>query len=212
MSILEDLSANLIDGKKDKVEELTRQALAEGIGVTEVLNKGLIGGMDVVGKRFKAAEMFIPEVMLSARAMTAGLDILKPLLVGSDFKALAKVVLGTVKGDVHEIGKDLVKIMLTGAGFEVIDLGKLVPPQKFIEVAVQEKAPLIAMSALLTMTMPAMKDTIDELKKAGLQTQIKTMIGGAPVTQRYADEIGADGYAKDAPSAVIKAKELLKIS
>jgi len=212
MTKLEEIAESLIEGQKDKVKELTRLAVADGISVTEILNKGLIGGMDVVGERFKQADMFIPEVLLAAKAMTAGLDILTPLLLDTDFQPLGTVVLGTVKGDIHEIGKNLVGVMLTGAGFEVIDLGEGVPPQKFIETAVERKAQLIGMSALLTMTMPFMKETIEELKKTGLETQIKTMIGGAPITQKYADEIGADGYARDAPSAVTKAKELLKLN
>jgi len=212
MTKLDEIAESLIRGQKDEVEELTHMALAEGINITEILNKGLIGGMDVVGERFKQAEIFIPEVLLAAKAMTAGLDILTPLLLGTDFKPLGTVVLGTVKGDIHEIGKNLAGVMLTGAGFEVIDLGEGVPPQKFIETAVERKAQLIGMSALLTMTMPFMKETIEELKKTGLETQIKTMIGGAPITQKYADEIGADGYARDAPSAVTKAKELLKLN
>lgn len=153
--------------------------------------------------------MFIPEVLLAAKAMTAAMDILKPLMLSAGVQSTGSIVLGTVKGDIHEIGKNLVGVILSGAGFEVIDLGIDVPPQKFIEAAVREKAQLIGMSALLTVTMPSMKDTIDELKKAGLETEIKTMIGGAVVTQRYADEIGADGYAPDAPSALAKAKELL---
>ena len=211
MNKLEELAKNLIEGQKDKVEELTRLALDEGVDATEILSKGLIGGMDIVGERFQQAEMFIPEVLRAAKAMHAAMDILMPLLLGTGFQALGKVVLGTVKEDIHEIGKNLVGIMLSGAGFEVIDLGVGVPPQKFIEAAVENKAQLIGMSSLLTLTMPSMKDTIEELKKAGLENQIKTMIGGAVVTQRYADEIEADGYAQDAPSAVVKAKELLKL-
>lgn len=211
MNKLEELAKNLIEGQKDKVEELTRLALDEGVDATEILSKGLIGGMDIVGERFQQAEMFIPEVLRAAKAMHAAMDILTPLLLDTGFQALGKVVLGTVKEDIHEIGKNLVGIMLSGAGFEVIDLGVGVPPQKFIEAAVENKAQLIGMSSLLTLTMPSMKDTIEELKKAGLENQIKTMVGGAVVTQRYADEIEADGYAQDAPSAVVKAKELLKL-
>jgi 5-methyltetrahydrofolate--homocysteine methyltransferase len=212
MARLEEIAKSLIEGQESKVEELTQSALAEGINVTEILNDGLLSGMDEVGKRFREADMFIPEVLLAAKAMNAGMNILKPLLAGSGFHNLGKIVLGTVRGDVHEIGKNLVGIMLTGAGFEVIDLGPNVAPEKFIETAVEEKVGLIGMSALLTVTMPSMKDTVEELRKAGLENQIKTMIGGAPVTQRYADEIGADGYAEDAPSAVTKAKELLNLS
>ena len=211
MSILEELAQNIIEGQNERVEELTRQALDEGISVVRVLNGGLIDGMNVVGERFKQADMFIPEVLLAAKAMQAGMDILMPLLHGAEYRAMGRVVLGTVKGDIHDIGKNLVNIMLSGAGFEVIDLGVNVLPEKFIEAAVDEKAQLIGMSSLLTVTMPAIKDTIEELRKAGLQDKIKTIIGGATVTQRYADEVGADGYAKDAPSAVAKVKELLVI-
>ncbi|MBL7177767.1 MAG: corrinoid protein [Desulfobacteraceae bacterium] len=212
MTKLEELAESLIEGQEDKVAELTKMALAEGIGATEIMNNGLMAGMNVVGARFKEADIFIPEVMLAAKAMTAGMEILKPLLVGSDSQSMGKVILGTVSGDVHKIGKNLVGIMLTGAGFEVIDLGEGVPPQKFIETVVGEKASLIAMSALLTLTMPVMKETIEELKEAGLENQVKTLVGGATVNQEYADEIGADGYAPDAVSAVQKAKDLLNLS
>jgi 5-methyltetrahydrofolate--homocysteine methyltransferase len=212
MTKLEEMAESLIEGQEDKVAELTKMALAEGIGAPEILNKGLITGMNVVGARFKEADIFIPEVMLAAKAMTAGMDILKPLLVGSDSQSMGKVILGTVSGDVHKIGKNLVGIMLTGAGFEVIDLGEGVPPQKFIETVVGEQASLIAMSALLTLTMPVMKETIEELKEAGLENQVKTLVGGATVNQEFADEIGADGYAPDAVSAVQKAKELLNLN
>jgi 5-methyltetrahydrofolate--homocysteine methyltransferase len=212
MTILEEMAESLIEGQEDKVAELTQKALAEGIGATEILNNGLITGMNVVGERFKEADIFIPEVMLAAKAMTAGMEILKPRLVGSESQSLGKVILGTVSGDVHKIGKNLVGIMLTGAGFEVIDLGEGVPPQKFVETVVGEEASLIAMSALLTLTMPVMKETIDELKEAGLENRVKTLIGGATVNQQFADEIGADGYAPDAVSAVQKAKELLNLN
>ncbi len=212
MTKLEEMAESLIEGQEDKVAELTKMALAEGIGVTEIMNNGLIAGMNVVGARFKEADIFIPEVMLAAKAMTAGMEILQPLLIGSDSQSMGKVILGTVSGDVHKIGKNLVGIMLTGAGFEVIDLGEGVPPQKFIETVVGEQASLIAMSALLTLTMPVMKETIEELKEAGLENQVKTLIGGATVNQEFADEIGADGYAPDAVSAVQKAKELLNLS
>ena len=212
MTKLEEMAESLIEGQEDKVAELTKMALAEGIGAPEILNKGLITGMNVVGARFKEADIFIPEVMLAAKAMTAGMDILKPLLVGSDSQSMGKVILGTVSGDVHKIGKNLVGIMLTGAGFEVFDLGEGVPPQKFIETVVGEQASLIAMSALLTLTMPVMKETIEELKEAGLENQVKTLVGGATVNQEFADEIGADGYAPDAVSAVQKAKELLNLN
>ena len=194
------------------MEELTRLALDEGVVANEILSKGLLAGMDVVGERFKQGDMFIPEVLYSAKAMTGGMELLKPLLAGDSSSRMGKVILGTVKGDIHDLGKNLVGIMLTCAGFEVVDLGVDVPPQRFCEAVSEEKAQLVGMSAMLTMTMPAMKVTIEELKKAGLGTQIKTIIGGATVTQRYADEIGADGYAKDAPSAMAAVKELLGLS
>ncbi len=192
------------------MEELTRQALADGISVGEILDKGLIGGMNVVGERFKQAEMFIPEVLLAAGAMKAGMNVLSPLLHDTGYRTKGRVILGTVKGDIHEIGKNLVGIMLSGAGFEVIDLGVDVSPRKFVEAVVEKKAQMVGMSSLLTVTMPSLKATIEELKKAGLNN-IKTIVGGATVTQRYADEIGADGYAKDAPSAVAKVRELIRI-
>lgn len=212
MDRLEALSKSLIEGQKAKVQEIIRMALAEGITASEILNKGLLGGMNVVGERFRQAEMFIPEVLLAAEAMEGGMEILKTALVGTDYKCKGKIVLGTARGDIHDVGKNLVGIMFNGAGFEVIDLGVNVPSERFIEVARREKAQLIGISALLTITMPNMKNTIEELNKAGLKNKVKTIVGGATVTQRYADEIGADGYAPDASSAVNKVKELLGLS
>ena len=212
MGALEDISESVIEGNEAKTGQLVRLALDNGIGSLEILNMGLIAGMNVVGARFKQADMFIPEVLLSARAMSSGMGILKPLLSSEGLEDRGSIILGTVKGDVHEIDKHLVGVMLSGAGFDVIDIGTGVPPQKFVEAAAEKKARLIAMSALLTTTMPSIKDTVEELKKSGFGSQIKTMIGGAVVTQQYADEIGADGYAPDAVSAVDKAKELLNIS
>ena len=212
MGALEDISESVTEGNEAKTGQLVRLALDNGIGSLEILNAGLIAGMNVVGERFKQADMFIPEVLLSARAMSSGTEILKPLLSSEGLEDRGSIILGTVKGDVHEIGKNLVGVMLSGAGFDVIDIGTGVPPQKFIETAVEKKAGLIAMSALLTTTMPSIKATVEELGKSGFGGQIKTMVGGAVVTQQYADEIGADGYAPDAVSAVDKAKELLNIS
>ena len=207
-----EIAESLIEGQENRVEELIRMALDEGIDAGDIMSDGLLAGMDVVGERFKQADMFIPEVMLSANAMIAGMDILRPLLFEGGTQGIGKVVLGTVSGDVHKIGKNLVGIMLTGVGFDVIDLGEGVPPEKFVESVIQEKAQLVAMSALLTMTMPFMKDTIDALKEAGLENRIKTLVGGATVTQKFADDIGADGYAPDAVSAAQKAKELLNLN
>jgi 5-methyltetrahydrofolate--homocysteine methyltransferase len=194
------------------VEELTRGALGESISAAEILNGGLLAGMDVVGQRFGEGELFIPEVLYSAKAMSAGMEVLKPLLLGQASLRQGTVILGTVKGDIHDLGKNLVGVMLTAAGFEVIDLGVNVPPQKFSEAVAEKRPEVVGLSALLTMTMPAMKTTLEELDRAGLRSQVKTIIGGATVTQRYADEIGADGYAKDALSAVTKVRELLNLS
>ena len=211
MADISALAENLINGKAQEVAELTRKALDDGVPPGEILNGGLIKGMGVVGERFKNNEFYVPEVLIAARAMHAGMDILKPALAESGVQPIGKVLLGTVKGDLHDIGKNLVAMMLEGAGFEVIDLGIDVPPEKFVE-AVKAGGDVIAMSALLTTTMTAMKTTLDALEEAGVKDKIKTMIGGAPVTQNYADEIGADGYARDAASAADKAKELMGIA
>lgn len=208
---LSALAENLINGKAPVVKELTQKAIDEGIAPSKILNEGLIKGMSVVGERFKNNEFYVPEVLIAARAMHAGMDILKPMLASSGVKPLGRVLLGTVKGDLHDIGKNLVAMMLEGAGFEVVDMGIDVAPEKFADEA-KKGADLIAMSALLTTTMTAMKTTIEALQEAGVRDKIKTLIGGAPVTQNYADEIGADGYARDAASAVDKAKELLGVA
>jgi len=209
---LDQVAQGVIDGDQDGVEELTREALAQGTSAADILNHGLLAGMDVVGQRFGDGDMFIPEVLYSARAMSASMEILKPLLVGEAASRKGTVVLGTVKGDIHDLGKNLVGIMLTAAGFEVIDLGIDVPPQAFVQAVADKKPGVVGMSALLTMTMPAMQATLEALDTAGLRSQVKTIVGGATVTQRYADEIGADGYAGDALSAVAKVRELLGLS
>jgi len=208
---LVEISEALINGKAPVVVELTNKALAEGKTPQEILNEALIPGMDVVGKKFKANEFYVPEVLVAARAMQGGLNILKPLLAKAGVKQIGTIVIGTVKGDLHDIGKNLVAMMLEGAGFKVVDLGIDVSPEKFINAATENDAQMIGMSALLTTTMPSMKNTIEALRVAGLADKIKTFIGGAPVTQKYADEIGAHGYSPDAASAVDKAKELLGI-
>ncbi len=166
--------------------------------------------MNIVGERFKNNEFYVPEVLIAARAMSRGMEVLKPILVKSGVKPVAKIAIGTVKGDLHDIGKNLVSMMLQGAGFEMNDLGVDVSAQRFIE-AVKQGAQMVGLSALITTTMPSMKEVIDALKKEGLRNKVKVMVGGAPLTQEYADEIGADGYAPDAASAVDKAKELLKL-
>ena len=209
MADLQVLADALIKGDRNKVVELTKQALAQGVPAADVLNKGLIAGMSVVGKRFKANEVYVPEVLIAARAMKGGMEILQPALVKAGVQPLATVVLGTVKGDLHDIGKNLVGMMLTGAGLKVVDIGTDVPPEKFVEAAKANNAAVCAMSALLTTTMPQMTEVVKALKASGLK--VKAMIGGAPVTQSFADEIGADGYAADAASAADKAKELVGV-
>jgi len=206
---LQEISEALIVGNAKKVRDLVDQALKEGVDPKEILNKALIPGMNIVGEKFKKCEYFIPEVLVAARAMNAGMDLIKPLLTQTGAAYSGKVGIGTVRGDIHDIGKNLVAIMLEGAGFQIIDLGVNVTPEKFVEVAKNEGVDIVAMSALLTTTMIAMRDVIKALKEAGIRERVKVMIGGAPVTPRYADEIGADGYAPDAASAVEKAKELI---
>ena len=211
MDTLDAIKENVMKGQGPKVSELTQAALDEGTSVEKILSEGLIAPMTVVGEQFKKEEIYLPEVLFTARAMQAGMDVLEPLMVGAGVEPIAKIALGTVKGDIHNIGKNLVGIMLKGAGFEVIDLGIDVPAEKFVEAA-KEGVPLIGMSALTSTTMLAMKPVIEALEAAGLKEQVKTMVGGAIVTQAYADRIGADSYAPDAVSAVAKAKELLGLS
>ncbi len=201
-----------VSGNAPKVKELTEQALAEGVAPGEIISKYLIPAMAEVGDRFERNEFYVPELLIAARAMQGALAILKPLLTDTDLKPAGKVVIGTVKGDLHDIGKNLVSMMLQGAGFEIVDLGVDVPPEKFVDAVKQSKADVVALSALLTTTMPSMKTTIDALQAAGLRERVKVVIGGAPVTQRYADEIGADGYAPDANSAVRRTRQLLGLA
>ena len=209
MADLQALSEAVINGDRDEVARLAQEAVDEGVGPDSIVNEGLIVGMDEVGRRFKANEFYVPEVLIAARAMHAGMDIVNPLLAESGIEPRGRVVIGTVQGDLHDIGKNLVAMMLEGGGYEVIDLEVDVPADQFV-AAVNEHSPnVVAMSALLTTTMPGMKDTIEALDAAGVRQQIKIMIGGAPVTQDYADEIGADGYAPDAASAVDLAADLM---
>lgn len=196
-------------GKMEEVKALTQRALDDGVTPAKILQEGLIKAMDRIGLLFKNNEIYIPEVLIAARAMHAGLDVLRPILAKSTTTAAAKVILGTVRGDLHDIGKNLVGMMLEGGGFEVVDLGIDVPPEKFLESARDKEAQVIGMSALLTTTMLQMKTTIDLIKAAGLQKEIKTIIGGAPVTAEFAQKIGADGYAPDAASAVQVVKGLV---
>lgn len=208
MDILQGISENLQNGESSKVAELVQKALDDGLSWAVILDKGLFASMEIVGKLFGEEEIYIPEVIMAAKAMDAGVKVLEPLMAGGGKKQMGKVVLGTVKGDIHNLGKNLVGMMLRGAGFEVIDIGVDVPAEKFVDAAISEKAQLVGMSALLTTTMPRMRSTIEALQEAGLR-QVKTLVGGACVTQQYADEIGADGYVENAGAAVGKAKELL---
>jgi len=209
MADLNALSNALIAGDAGKLESLVQGALNEGMEAKEVLNGGLIKGMDIVGEKMQNGDMFIPEVLMSAKAMSASVEILKPLLSAEDAAAAGKVVMGTAKGDLHDIGKNLVLMMLESAGFEVINLGTDVAPEDFVAAVKEHDANIIGISALLTTTMGAMKDTIDALTEAGYRDKVKVIIGGAPVNQKYADEIGADGYAADAGSASKLAKSLV---
>ncbi|MGB2764288.1 MAG: corrinoid protein [Candidatus Aminicenantaceae bacterium] len=210
MKIFEEIADEVVKGNSSSVEELTKKALSQNISAEEILNHGLVGGMGIVSEKFKNNEIFIPEVLISAKSMNTGLEILKPLLAEAKVKPLGKVVIGTVKGDLHDIGKNIVAMLLKGAGFEVIDLGADVPKEKFLEYVKKERADIVGMSALLTTTMVSMKETIQTLKDAGLRDNVKVIIGGAPVTESYASQINADGYASDAASAVDMSKKLLK--
>lgn len=209
MELLQQLATAIINGKMTDTEKLVQQALDANIPVQDILNKGMIAGMDVVGQKFKNNEFYVPEVLIAARAMKAGMKILKPRLAESGVEPIARLALGTVKGDLHDIGKNLVAMMLEGAGFEIIDLGVDVAPEKYIAAIKEKQVKVIGMSALLTTTMLNMKTTIEALKSNGLRDSVKVIIGGAPVTQTYADEIGADGYAADAATAVGVVKQLL---
>lgn len=207
--IFGNLAENLIEGKIEAVVNLTKDALDRGIEAEEVLEKGLLAGMDVVGQRFKASEMFIPEVLRCAKAMNNAMEVLRPLLAESGTANTGTIVIGTVKGDLHDIGKNLVGMMFEGAGFKVIDLGIDVEAQTFIEAVKAHNPGIVGLSALLTTTMPKMAETIDAMKEAGLRDKVKIMIGGAPVTEAFGKEIGADQYASNAAIAVDKGKELL---
>ncbi|MGD9100711.1 MAG: corrinoid protein [Anaerolineae bacterium] len=207
--LFQKIASNLYEGEDQEVARLVQQALDQDIAPSDILQGGLVAGMDEVGKDFKAGDLYVPEVLVAARAMHAGMDVLRPLLAESDASSAGKFLIGTVKGDLHDIGKNLVKMMIEGAGFETVDLGTDVEPKDFV-VAVREHQPdLLGMSALLTTTMVSMKSTIEALEEAGLRDSVKIMIGGAPVTKKFAKEISADAYAPDAASAVDVARELM---
>ncbi len=209
MSLLEDMATALMAGKANDVKELVQKAIDDGLEPGTILTEGLLSGMNVIGVKFKANEVYVPEVLIAARAMKAGMEILQPKLTEAGVEAIGIAVIGTVKGDLHDIGKNLVCMMLEGAGFKIVDIGIDVEPEKYIEAAKENNAAIIGVSALLTTTMTNMKAVVDAVKASDIAGSVKIMVGGAPVTQAFADEIGADGYAADAASAADLAKSLL---
>ena len=212
MGILEDISTNLQQGKAKVVKELVQKAIDDGMDVQTILDNGLLAGMSIIGGKFKNNEVYVPEVLIAARAMNAGSELLKPLLVSSGVKAKGKVVLGTVKGDLHDIGKNLVRMMMEGKGLEVYDVGVDVPAEKFVEKANEVGAQIIACSALLTTTMPEIKTVIEAIEKAGIRKNITVMIGGAPVTDAFCKQVGADIYTPDAATAAEEAARVCTLA
>jgi 5-methyltetrahydrofolate--homocysteine methyltransferase len=209
-AVLQEIYDNVMNGQAGAVEEGVRDALQAGIEAPVILNEGMIAAMAEVGRLFEEGEYFVPEMLIAARAMQAGLAVLKPQLIESDVQSTGRVVIGTVKGDLHDIGKNLVAMMLEGAGFEIFDLGTDVSPERYVQAARDTDAHIVAMSALLTTTMPAMESTIAALQEAGIRELVRVMVGGAPITQDYANRIGADGFAPDASRAVTAAKALVQ--
>lgn len=209
MSIVNEISEAMQKGKAKLVKELVPKALEEGISAKVILEEGLLSGMNIIGEKFKNNEVFVPEVLVAARAMSAGTELLKPHLVSAGVEPLGKACLGTVKGDLHDIGKNLVRMMLEGKGIEVIDLGVDVSPEQFVQAAIDNKCDIIACSALLTTTMPVMGDVVAQAKSAGIRDKVKIMVGGAPVTDKFCETIGADAYTPDAASAATKAASFL---
>jgi len=210
MADLQKLYDAVLNGDQKTAVAVTQEALAEGIAPLELITKYMIPAMDEVGRRFECEEYFVPELLLSARAMKGALELLRPLLAASGAQPAGRVVIGTVKGDLHDIGKNLVASMLEGGGFEVIDLGADVAPEKFIQAVQEKNAQIVALSALLTVTMPSMRKTIDALREAGVRDKVKVMVGGAPVTPQFAREIGADGYGENATAAVALARQFVQ--
>lgn len=210
MKILKEIAVNVENGDSAAVKDLTNTALSQKIVAEEILNDGLVKGMDVIGIKFKNNEVFIPEVLIATRAMKAGMDIIRPFLTNERVKPKAKIVMGTVKGDLHDIGKKIVGMILEREGYEIVDIGIDVPKEKFIKAIKKENPYIIGMSALLTTTMAYMREVIEEIEKAKLKQNVKIIIGGAPITQSFADEIKADGYAPDGVSAAELVKDLLK--
>jgi 5-methyltetrahydrofolate--homocysteine methyltransferase len=209
MASYEELSKAVITGNDEQVRNLTKALIDSGSNLLEIINQGLIGGMDVVGARFKKGEMFVPEVLMSARAMSEGINLVRPLMTESEMPSAGKVVIGTVKGDLHDIGKNLVGMMMESSGFAVVNLGVDISPEQFVAAVKEHNAQIVCMSALLTTTMTGMKDTVDLFKEEGLREKVRIMVGGAPISQEFSDEIGADGFAPDAATACDLAKSLL---
>jgi 5-methyltetrahydrofolate--homocysteine methyltransferase len=209
MELLNEIAGHLHRGDDQKVAALTADAIEGGVAAQDILNQGLIAGMNVVGEEFRRHEIFLPEVLLAARAMQAGMELLKPLLIEEGIPTIGRVVIGSVRGDLHDIGKNLVGIMLKGAGLEVIDLGNDVAPDRFVDAAVDNQATVIGLSALLTTTMSTMKEVVELVRSRGLGEKIKVIIGGAPVSPEFASQIGADAYGYDAANAVLRVKELV---
>jgi len=209
MSKFEEIAEAVISGEVEKVGELAQDLVDEGVKPSEIIKEGLVAGMDVVGARFKANEMFVPEVLISAKSMHAGMDVVKPLLAEGESSSAGTVVIGTVEGDLHDIGKNLVAMMLEGAGFEVVDLGVDLSAEEFVDAVKEHSPEVLGLSALLTTTMPAMQNTIEALEEAGVRDQVKIMVGGAPVTEDFANEIGADAYASDGSASTELAREFV---
>ena len=209
MDLLQKVSEELQRGNFREVPRLVQEVLDVGVSPSKILNDGLVAGMEVVGEKFRKDELFIPEVLIAARAMHAGMEILRPKLVETGAKLAGKIILGTVKGDLHDIGKNLVGMFLEGGGFQVIDAGIDVPAEKFVEMVRSNKPNILGLSALLTTTLPRMKEVIESLIKAGVRNSVKVIVGGAPITEKFAKEIGADGYAPDGASAVERVRDLI---
>ncbi|WP_432663830.1 corrinoid protein [Wukongibacter baidiensis] len=212
MSCFNEISEGVIKGNQNLVKEKVQELIDNGTDPLEIINQGLMAGMNIVGARFKEGDMFVPEVMIAARAMGAGIALVKPLINDADVSNAGKVVIGTVKGDLHDIGKNLVTMMIESAGFNVVNIGIDISPEKFAEAIKEHDPDIVGMSAMLTTTMTQMKETIDHLKNEGLRDSVKVIVGGAPVTQQFAEEIGADGYSADASSAAELCKELVSLA
>lgn len=209
MADLQAISEALQKGKANDVKEMVQAAVDEGVAARDVLQQGMMAGMDIIGRKFKNNEIYVPEVLIAARAMNAGIEILRPLLVSEDVKPAGTIVIGTVKGDLHDIGKNLVRMMMEGKGFNVVDLGTDVSAEKFVTSASEHNADIICCSALLTTTMTEMKSVVEQANTSGIRDKVKIMVGGAPVTEQFCESIGADAYSADAASAAEKALELV---